>query len=371
MSAELLRTPFHDWHEQHGGRMVDFAGWQMPVQYGSIVDEHHAVRQHVGLFDIAHMGRLWFKGDGAPGFLDGLLTVDVAAIADGHIRYSLVTNENGGILDDVLVYRLGEEYLVVVNASNREKLVAWFQQHLAGSDVVFTDRTFEQAMLAIQGPWAMEVMQLLLGPGIVEPLPYYQSQRVTLAEVELLISRTGYTGEDGFEVIVAAESALPLWEQLVELGQGFQLQPAGLGCRDTLRLEAAMPLYGHELSESIDPLSAGLGFAVAKNNVDYVGKAAIEKIRSVGPPQKRIGLILEGRRIAREGSEVLLNSNVVGEVTSGTFSPTLQQSVCMATVKTEAASQQDGDWTVAIRGSSIPATRTPLPFYRRPKSTES
>ena len=364
--TELLQTVFHDWHVEHGGRMVEFGGWHMPVQYSTIVDEHQAVRNQVGLFDIAHMGRLRFDGPDACALLDRLLTNDVTKLEPGQVRYSLVCREDGGILDDVLVYRFESHYLLVVNASNRTKIVNWIEQQQGGLSSGFRDLTTTHAMLALQGPRGIDVMRALdCAPAA--GLQYYTAVETTVAGIGGTVSRTGYTGEDGFELIVANDDALPLLSRIVEAGQASNLVPCGLGCRDTLRLEAAMPLYGHELSESIDPLTAGLSFAVKLKAGDFIGRSTVQTIKESGPKKKRVGLQLEGRRIAREGATILAEGSLIGEVTSGTFSPTLQASIAMGYVEPGHAGI-DTRVVVDIRGKEQSARVVPIPFYRRDKS---
>jgi len=443
MTPPLAKTPLHDWHVAHRGRMVDFAGWSMPVQYESIVAEHEAVRKAVGLFDISHMGRLTFTGADATDFLDGLLTRRVSDMQPGQIRYSLVTNDAGGILDDVLLYRLGDgsggddeiSYLLVVNASNRQKILEWIIWHLAGHQVVCTDETLATAMIAVQGPAARKLVMDVLHPGL-EHMRYYHGKKVGPSDELNIVSRTGYTGEDGFELIVPAAGAMDLWEKILAAGRNIGAMPIGLGARDTLRLEAAMPLYGHELSESIDPFTAGLDFAVNLENRHFPGRDALARI--AGEPRKRvrIGLELVGKRVPREGyairrgstagaarlrdtlhnrlgadeAQLQLNSldvvelvmeleeefdinipdlaaeqihsvgeaieyiekNIggaaIGEVSSGTFSPTLKRPIAMGYVQADAA-QPGTEVAIDIRGQLEPARVVPLPFYKRPKSS--
>jgi aminomethyltransferase len=359
----MNRTALYDWHVAHGGRMVDFAGWEMPIQYTSIIEEHNAVRQRVGLFDIAHMGRLAFAGPQAGQLLDHLLTNDVSALDPGQVRYSLVCNEQGGILDDVLVYRFDDAYLLVVNASNREKIVEWIGRHSGPFDAQVRDDTQETFMAALQGPQAAAVLAPHT-PLELDPLRYYTAARTQIFGLDATLSRTGYTGEDGFEIIVAGSEGLRLWEQLMQAGADAGIAPCGLGCRDTLRLEAAMPLYGHEMDETTDPFTAGLGFGVKLQAGDFIGKEALEQLKQQPATHKRVGLVLEGRRIAREGATVLADDTPVGRVTSGTFSPTLGQSIAMARVERLAAGEE-ADFTVDIRGQQVAARIVPLPFYKR------
>lgn len=369
----MLKTPLNEWHRANRGRMVDFAGWEMPVQYTSIVEEHCSVRQAAGVFDISHMGRMEFRGESAEGFLNFVLTNDVSQMRVGDVRYSLVCNHDGGILDDVLVYRFADRWELVVNASNREKLLAWFFGINGFRTFEFVDRTQNTGMIAVQGPAAKNLLSDLV-PSVLDGTPigdmkYYSAADAvvtgTWAEsLPLIISRTGYTGEDGFEIVVPGAAAAVVWERLLIVGQQFGLIPAGLGCRDTLRLEAAMPLYGHELTESVDPLTAGLGFAVKFRKGDFIGRTPLEKIRSEGSRVRRVGLVLEGRRIAREQTSVFSGDREIGRVTSGTFSPTLQKSIAMAYVESEAG-DSGTRVEVDLRGTRVSANIVELPFYRR------
>lgn len=342
--------------------MVDFAGWSMPIQYSSIVDEHHAVRKRAGLFDIAHMGRLWFQGPGATSFLDQILTNHVEPMKIGQVRYSLVCREDGGILDDVLVYRFADRYLLVVNGANREKIVDWIGAQKGADEFDFHDETLSSFMIAIQGPQAEKILTPHVSSDLTD-LKYYSVVDTEVWGQKAVVSRTGYTGEDGFEVIVDIENGVDLWTSLLTAGED-DLTPCGLGCRDTLRLEAAMPLYGHEMDETIDPYTAGLGFGVRLTKDDFIGKSAILAIRDRGHLSRRIGIELSGRRIAREGSLLMIHDQQVGHVTSGTFSPTLEKPIAMAYLKPELAIPgQLVD--VDIRGRRESATVVSLPFYKR------
>lgn len=367
----MHQTPLYHWHVARGGRIVDFAGWSMPVLYSSIIEEHQAVRTAAGLFDISHMGRLQFRGPDTVPFLDSLVTCPIAPLAPGRVRYGLVTNPDGGILDDILVYKIGDQAVdLVVNASNREKLVNWFADHRGDSSVEMTDQTFDLAMLALQGPRAADWLAPHLEFDAAD-LGYYRFIDSTVFNIPARISRTGYTGEDGLEFIIPANRAVEVADRLSELGEessGTRVQPCGLGCRDTLRLEAGMPLYGHELSETVDPVSAGLDFALSKKKT-FIGSEAIAAIRDGNPDRTRIGLRLEGRRIAREGTALLSGETVVGTVTSGTLSPTLAASIAMASVRTK-HSNPGTELTVDLKGKSVPATVVQLPFYSRPKNNE-
>ena len=363
MSDSLLYTACHQWHVDHGGRMVDFAGWEMPLLYSNITAEHHAVRKSAGLFDIAHMRRLFFRGPDACRFLDTLLTNNVESLKPGQIRYSLVTNESGGILDDVLVYRFSDFYMLVVNASNRLKIVDWIEKQQQGFDVQIEDLTTEKFMLALQGPESLGVLNPLAEADLSE-MKYYFGMETQVLGVDALVSRTGYTGEDGFEVVLDQSQAMTLWERLVSDGQSAGLIAAGLGCRDTLRLEAAMPLYGHELDEQTDPFTAGLDFAVKLKAAEFIGRESLIAAKAREDRQVRVGFTLEGKRAAREGCELFEGDRKVGTVTSGSFSPTLNIPIGMAYV--EGSFAEPGQILEAdIRGKRFAVKVVTLPFYKR------
>jgi len=383
MTDGLLRTPLHSWHVARGARMVDFAGWAMPVQYSSIIQEHQAVRAAVGITDISHMGRLRFEGPGAAVYLAELLTRRVADMVLNQIRYSLVTNHDGGILDDVLVgyyhNAYGQPfYVVVVNASNRDKIIRWVHHHLPreraeapGAEVIFADVTRLWAMFAIQGPRSVELIQPFVDVDL-ESMKYYKGAQVRILHPAAhrqggIISRTGYTGEDGFELSLGADIAPAVWEVLMDAGQHLGIVPVGLGARDTLRLEAGMPLYSHELSEQIHPFEAGLGYACHLVGYDFPGRDALLKMQNEPLARTLVGLELEGRRVAREGAAILANGQPVGQVTSGTFAPTLQKVIAMGYVPPQWASPGTA-LAVDIRSRPEPARVVQLPFYhRKPK----
>ena len=379
MASPLAKTPLHDWHVAHGGRMVDFAGWSMPVQYSSIVAEHNATRTAAGLFDVSHMGRFRFLGENAAPFLDRVVTRRVADMQPGQVRYGLVTNDEGGILDDVLVYRLTGHpqhgtHLMVVNASNREKIFKWLANH----NLDFVDETLASAMIAVQGPAALELLKSRVTADLPS-LKYYHAVETTLTEhwsvvnrshnsslagKQVLVSRTGYTGEDGFELIVSSGIAADIWITLLAAGHDRGVIAAGLGARDTLRLEAAMPLYGHELNEEINPIEAGSEFR------SEFGRPLVSRLRTLATNQTggaktvRIGLELSGKRAAREHYGIYDAGQLIGEVTSGTFSPTLEKPIAMGYVPPQFAAPGT-KLEIDIRGSREPATVVTLPFYRR------
>ncbi len=383
MTTELAKTPLYDWHVAHGGRIVDFGGWAMPVQYTTIADEHAATRTAAGVFDISHMGRLQFFGPDADRFLDAVVTRRVTDIKPGQVRYALVCNEQGGILDDVLVYRLPMEssgshapaastneddtptFQVVTNALNRATIVDWFRHRLPDFATRFDDVTIGTGMIAVQGPRAVSTIDSIVG-GKLGGLRNYTSTSTHFEGRPILISRTGYTGEDGSEIICAARDTTALWERILQAGQETTIRPVGLGARDTLRLEAAMPLYGHELNETINPFQAGLGFAVNFGSREFVGREALERFASDERQPVRVGLQLDGRRLPRQGCSVLQGNETVGEVTSGTFSPTFERPIAMAYVR-PSAQAVGSRLAVDIRGTQHPAVVVPLPFYERGK----
>jgi aminomethyltransferase len=355
------RTPLYDWHVAHGARLVEFAGWDMPIQYTTILDEHQAVRTAAGLFDISHMGRLSFAGPDSLALLQRVYTNDVAAMKDFQVRYGLITNASGGVRDDVLVYRWPYGYAMVVNAANRAKIVAWLAEHKGAWAVEVSDRTAATCMVAVQGPKAVELCRGLTAADAGQ-LGYYFAAATTYQGQPCIVSRTGYTGEDGLEVIVGAVQGVALWSELVARGA----RPCGLGARDTLRLEAGMPLYGHELSEDLDPFQAGLGWAVKMDKGDFIGRDALAGRRQDPARRQRVGLELDGKRLAREGAAVVRGGQEVGRVTSGTFAPTLGKAIAMAYVD-PAAAVVGTACEVDVRGTPVPARVVALPFYRRPR----
>jgi aminomethyltransferase len=361
------RTPLYNWHAAHSARMVPFGGWDMPVQYTSIVAEHNAVRIRTGLFDISHMGRLNIGGPDALPFLETLFTNSVGTMKEGQVRYGLICNETGGILDDVLVYRTQKTFKMVVNASNREKILGWIEVHRGRFDVSIADETFLTTMIAIQGPSAWEISSHLFARTHTD-LKYYYAAQNSYDSQPCLISRTGYTGEDGFEIITTNQAGEKLWETLIARGA----VPCGLGARDTLRLEAAMPLYGHELNETIDPIRAGLGWAVKLDKGEFIGREALrEAAAKQGERPTRIGLELDGRRAAREGCPILVpDGRPIGTVTSGSFAPTIDRPIAMGYVS-PGHGAPGTPLHVDIRGTLTTAQVVCLPFYTRRKKSDS
>lgn len=359
------KTPLYDRHQAAGGKIVPFAGWLLPVQYGGIIAEHMAVRTACGLFDVSHMGELELNGADALTNINHLLTNDFSGMYIGQARYSPMCYESGGVVDDLIVYKLSDtRYFIVVNAANKDKDRDWIAAHLAG-DCALTDRSDEFAQIALQGPGAEKILRRVSND---IPQKYYSAiPDGTAAGVACLISRTGYTGEDGFELYCAGKDAPALWDALLESGKADGLVPCGLGARDTLRLEAAMPLYGHELSDSINPYEAGLGMFVKPEKPDFIGKAALEAARPVA--RRRVGLEVTGRGIAREGCPVCDGGRQVGTVTSGTHCPYLGKAVALALV--EASCAETGKQVILdIRGKRVEAKVISLPFYKRSQNKE-
>jgi aminomethyltransferase len=343
--------------------MVPFGGWEMPVQYAGIAAEHKVVRTAAGLFDISHMARVNFGGPDALALLERVFTNSVATMKDGQVRYGLVCREDGGILDDILVYRWPYGFAAVVNASNREKILTWLEKHRAGLNVEIADRTFATTMVAVQGPKSTELVQGMFAADVTQ-LKYYFAMPTRYKDQPCVVSRTGYTGEDGFEVIVPNVLGIAIWEDFC--GKGAV--PCGLGARDTLRLEAGMPLYGHELNETINPIQAGLTWAVKLDKGEFIGREAMRnEVQSPGGRPIRAGLEIEGKRAAREGCAILLGENSpVGSVTSGSFCPWLDKSLAMGYIDSKFA-VPGTRLLVDVRGSMLNATVVPLPFYSRKK----
>jgi aminomethyltransferase len=364
-SAAALRTALHSRHTAAGARMVDFAGWDMPIQYRSILAEHQAVRSGVGVFDLSHMGRLYVRGEGAHALVQWLATNDVARLAPGRAQYSLFCAVDGRILDDIVVYNLGDEMLVVVNASNREKLLAWIEDlrasSLAPAGAELRDATSGTAMIGFQGPESERLLQELVEAPLAD-LRYYAAARTKVAGRDALVARTGYTAEDGFEVILASGEAPAVWDMLLEERSGVTPSACGLGARDTLRLEAGMALYGHEIDETINPYEAGLGRVVKLDKGEFVSRAALAEIAERGVTRGLAAFELVQSGVPRQGYAILDNGQPVGCVTSGTMSPSLGKPIGMGYLPTELV-QPDREVAVEIRGRPIPAKIVPLPFY--------
>lgn len=368
------RTVLYEKHRASGAKMVEFGGWEMPVQYKGIIEEHHAVRNAAGLFDVSHMGELEVSGAGALDFLQTLLINDVAAMAVGQTLYSPMCYPSGGVVDDLLVYRLEEaRYWLVVNAGNKDKDWNWIREQYdkeeqkKGSslkgEVNLRDISDEIGLLALQGPLAEQILTKV-SPASLKELKYFRLIISEVAGVKAIISRTGYTGEDGFEIYLASGETPLVWDKLLETGEGVGLVPAGLGARDTLRFEACLPLYGHELNETITPLEAGLGFFVAWDKVDFIGKAALLKQKQEGIPQKLVGFVMQERGIPRAGYSLAKNETSIGTVTSGSFSPTLGENLGLGYVASSEA-YEGNEISVIIRGKETKAKIIKKPFYKK------
>lgn len=367
-APSLRYTPLRERHEALGASFTDFGGWAMPVRYSSDLAEHHAVRTAAGLFDISHMAEFFVEGAAAADYLDYALAGRLSTMAAGKAKYSLVLDDSGGIVDDVIVYRLGDEhFLVIANAGNRTSVAAALADRAVGREVEVVDATDDYALVAVQGPLARAVLDAT--PGLdsfahpLADLKYYASVAASFDGVAVLVARTGYTGEDGYELLIPNAHAGALWDALLAAGEPHGLVPAGLAARDTLRLEAGMPLYGHELSLEIVPAQAGLGRAVAADKPDFVGRTGVAAAGASEAPVL-VGLVSEGRRAGRAGYAVLEDEREVGEITSGALSPTLGHPIAMAFVS-PAASAPGTELFIDVRGTRIPATVTTLPFYRR------
>jgi aminomethyltransferase len=342
--------------------MVEFGGWLMPLQYSSMRAEHQAVRQGVGIFDVSHMGQFRVRGRGATGALERVVTNRVSDLAVGQARYTMVCNQAGGIIDDALVYRHGDDhFVVVVNAGPRIKDLAHIQEAI-GADCPVEDLTGDMALLAVQGPRAVDVLQPLSNFDLAA-VGYYHFRQGQLDGIEAGFSRTGYTGEDGFELFVDRDDAVAAWDRVISAGAQAGITPCGLGARDTLRLEAAMRLSGQDISEETNPLEAGLGWAVKLDKGDFIGREALLRIKEAGPRRAFVGLAPEDRAIARHGDSIRDGTRLTGEVTSGTYSFTLDRAVAMGYV--ERGSRESSSLSVEVRGTTVGASVVALPFYQR------
>ncbi len=365
----LLETPFHGYHIEHDAKLIDFAGWEMPIRYGSIINEHKQVRNAGGLFDVSHMGRIEFSGKDAQRFLDHILTRRIGDMKDFTCRYSLICNEEGGVKDDVIVYRFADKWMLVVNASNREKILGHLDDNKGSLKVKINDKTESTAMIALQGPEVIELVGRFSDE--VPALKRYSFCVKSIMTMKMVISRTGYTGEDGVEIILPAKMAGMAIKMLAQdPGDAASIKPSGLGARDSLRIEAAMPLYGHEIDEDTDPFAAGLGFAISldkdqdEDGGAFIGQEALKKFKADGPQRQLIGIKLKGRRTPRQGNAIYKDGTQLGAVTSGCLSPTLGFPLAMAYVTPNACSI--GDKVLIAAGSSrVDGEIISIPFYKR------
>ena len=369
MSDDNRVTPLHDRHVALGARMIPFAGWMMPVQYSGIIDEHNLVRTKAGLFDLGHMGQVDVTGPDALAFLQEITTNDVAKLEPGGAQYSMLPTPSGGVIDDIFIYRHheGPGYFVCVNASNRERDVAWMHEQRAAHpelDVTVEDISDVTGMIAIQGPSAVEITQTLTDADLSQTTRNSWI-KANVAGIELMLARTGYTGEDGFEFYCPIEQVGALWDSLMKAGEPFGLRAIGLGARDTLRLEARMPLYGQELAEDISPLEAGLGWAVALDKISFIGIDPIKKIKGEGVRRKTVGFkLLERGGSPRSHYDVAVDGKVIGHVTSGAMSPTLGENIGLALIDAEYAGIGK-PLEIIVRGKPVRATQVKVPFYKR------
>jgi aminomethyltransferase len=365
--SELKRTPLFEIYKNYGAKTIDFGGWDLPVQFSSIKEEHEAVRTRAGLFDVSHMGEVEVRGADSLAFLQKIATNDVSLVKDGGAQYTAMCYEDGGTVDDLLIYKKADnDYLLVVNASNIDKDIEWLTTNAFG-EVTIKDLSNDVALLALQGPLAEQVLQKLTDTNLSDIKFFTFNDAVKIAGVDALISRTGYTGEDGFEIYCASANAIELWEKILEAGKEEGVVPCGLGARDTLRFEVSLPLYGQELSKDITPIEAGIGFAVKPNKeADFNGKAVLKEQKENGPARKLVWIELLDKGIPRYGYEVFVNDEQIGEVTTGTQSPTLKKNIGLALVKSD-FSELGTEVEVQIRKKRLKAVVVATPFYKRPK----
>lgn len=361
---EEQKTPLYEVHAACGGKIVPFAGYLLPVQYPTgLLHEHMAVRKGVGLFDVSHMGEILLQGEDSLQNLQQLLTNDFTNMVNGQARYSVMCYDSGGAVDDLIVYKWEDnKYFIVVNAANKDKDFSWMKQHEFGK-AEFKDISSTIGQIALQGPLSGEVLKKVAAADMIPDKYYYADFNAEIQGIKCIISQTGYTGELGYEIYMPAEAAVKIWNILMEAGKEENIMPCGLGARDTLRLEAAMPLYGHEMDETINPLAAGLNFAVKMNKSDFIGKKAME---ADGANVKRIGLKVTGKGIVREHMDLYCDGKLIGETTSGTFAPYLSSGIAMALVKPEYAAE-NMVFEADVRGRRVECVSVKLPFYKRQK----
>ncbi len=362
----LKRTPLYNSHVSLGARMVDFAGWEMPVQYTGPIPEHMAVRQAAGLFDVSHMGEIEVTGHDALALIQMVTTNDVSKLDDNQVQYSTLTNETGGIIDDLLVYRINSEYfLLVVNASGIDTDFDWIKRHAASFNVELHDTSAAYALLALQGPRSERILQDL-SDHMLDRIPYYWSQHIGVDTIECRVSRTGYTGEDGFEILCDERHALHLWNRLLITGHDRGLIPCGLAARNTLRLEAAFRLYGNDMDQTTTPLEAGLGWVVKLAKGNFIGRDVLIQQKAEGLKRKLVGFEVLDKAPARDGYPVVINGSQVGVVTSGSPAPYLKKNIGMVYLPIEHTAVGT-EFFVVVRGRNVPARIVELPFYKREK----
>lgn len=362
----VRKTPLYDEHVKLGGKVVDYAGWYLPVQYEGLIAEHNAVRNTAGLFDVSHMGGIVVKGEDALPYLQYLLTNDIASIKDNEIIYTLMCYPDGGVVDDFLVYKYSQdEYLLVVNAANTDKDFKWMIDNKKDFNIIIENKSDQTAIIAIQGPESLAILKKLTDFDLDSIKPFHFQTQVNIADTECMVSRTGYTGEDGFEIYTSNEGIVKVWQEILEKGEEHGIQPAGLGARDTLRFEAGMPLYGNEISKEINPLEGGLKFFVKLDKEeDYIGKEALNKIWDEGLKRRTVGFEMIDRGIPREGYEVYKDGEKIGHVTTGYMSPTLKKRIGVALVDIE-HTKLDIEFDIMIRNKPAKAKTIKKRFYIR------
>jgi glycine cleavage system T protein (aminomethyltransferase) len=361
--TEPKHTPLTEWHRAHGGKLVEFAGYEMPMRYEGVIAEHHRVRRQCGIFDVSHMGELEVRGTDARASVHHLVTNDIQSLESGQVIYTAMCNEGGGVLDDLLIYCLSDDHFIIVcNAANHAKVASWVAARLDG-DARMKDETENTALFALQGPESRKLLErwprLASQIDRLRELEYYRASYLDLDGVKVLLSRTGYTGELGYELYLPTEFAVELWQELMECGSDCGIAPIGLGARDTLRLEAGYSLYGHELDESTLPYEGGIGWVVRPKAGDFVGRESLLHAKESGIERRTVALELEGRNIPRENAAVLADGETVGHITSGSFSPSLERGIGLARIRSTAL---DCTLLVDIRGKQVPAERVKLPF---------
>ncbi len=366
IGGENRKTPLYKKHIDLGAKMVEFGGWEMPVQYSGIIDEHNTVRNFAGLFDVSHMGQVFVSGNDALNFLQKIVPQDISNLSVGKAVYCQLTRDNGGIVDDLIVYNLGDSlYLIIVNAANIEKDFAWFIENSKDLDVLIQNKSSDYSMLALQGQNACKILEKS-GFNISDLPKFFSIIKTVLLGKSVFLSRTGYTGEDGFEIILKNDDVSEIWDLLLEYGQEFGIKPIGLGARDTLRLEAALMLYGNDLDDETTPVEAGLSWSIPKSKIDdYNGKVVIKKQLEVGVAKKLIGFVMTERAIPRHGYEIYYKNNKVGIVTSGGYSPTMDKNIGMGYVDTKMGIGVDSDIQIMVRNKLYIAKVIKRPFVQK------
>ncbi len=360
-------TPLYEAHQAHGAKLVDFAGWSMPLQYSGVIDEYHAVRRQAGLFDVSHMGRLWFSGKGALDFLQWVTTNDVAKLSVGQAQYSMVCNPEGGIKDDVFVYRTGsDDYLLCVNASNREKVSQWLSEQQVQRPHGFTlqDRSLQMAQLALQGPSSKSILSKILNNSSLESLKPRWCLDTTISGGKVLITRTGYTGELGYELYLESDQAAEFWKQLIQVGEAHGLKPAGLGARDLLRLDMGYFLYGNDLTEETTPVEAGAEWVVGFQKPEFIGDSVLKTQKQNGSTRRLIAFELLEKAVPRHDMTIYAKDEQVGQVSSGNLSPVLQKGIGLGYVSPQYSSEGTA-LAIQVRGKKVPAVVVKAPFYKR------